>query len=128
MSDSDILTLTYSALIIGAVIVWYWINRLIKRQNSSNQSIQTLTEALNRNQLDINIVAKARDELALRVNQNYVHKNDATYQKVMDVLAEAAKTGEGLFLVRYMKEGTYLWHVDKKDVVELPPKEIKTNQ
>lgn len=60
------------------------------------------------------------------MSNNFIHKTDKTYMAVMKVLRDASgQSGEGLFLVRHMAEDTYLWRVDKKDVVELSPKEIE---
>jgi hypothetical protein len=57
--------------------------------------------------------------------KNLVSKDDATYKLVLKVLDEAGSQGEGLFLVRRLEQGTYLWKVDQKDVIQVHPSQLK---
>jgi hypothetical protein len=95
---------------------------LKSRLEGFNDSLLDICERLSGLKMDISSV-----KLELTVlDSGVVKKADATYKTVMGVLAEASSQGgEGLFLVRHLPEGTYLWKVPKKEVVELSPKEIK---
>lgn len=76
------------------------------------------------NSATTHIEALEKDVAHTTANSISIH--DKTYTTVMKVLEDAAsQSSEGLFLVRHMPSGTYLWKVDKKEIVELSPKEIK---
>jgi hypothetical protein len=54
--------------------------------------------------------------------ETFVSQEDKAFQVSLKVLEDAIKEGEGLFLVRRIEDGTYLWKINHSEILRKGPK------
>lgn len=97
--------LNYAALqlsLLAPVILYLWLQaRLYERRYRHLVSL-----------LDL----KASKDAVNQIEKTMVTKNDKAFSVLAGAMQDALSQGQGLFLIRKMKDGSYLWRVDEKDV------------
>jgi hypothetical protein len=58
----------------------------------------------------------ARKETTDWIKKKMITKEDRAFSVLAGAMQDALSQGQGLFLIRKMKDGSYLWRVDEKDV------------
>lgn len=108
-------------LFIAILFLWKLIDAT--RMDQDKQHVNLVTDIEN-----LKAAKKSFSDSLHLLDHKFVSKEDKTYLEVNKILEEAATHGEGLFLLRKLKEGSYLWRVNKKDIVELSPKSLNEQE